>query len=322
MAQNHTSTKETLRRIAKGKPYRTHLEWSEDRGWLTWSAHSDEQLDEHFPLPATFLYSAALSSPSVKYLRYYRKGIPNFEKREADLKELSRKYQADDGYVKEKLLPALVARRDAIETQLHRNGERLRSGPLTKIRSLLMVWLAEALDDSEDTFSVHHHAGGIWQNISSGMTLDELRESEWLDKIQEHGSKILAKAQRARIEEVLEDRAPILEESDSLREQHRLCERLVLAAINDEPVPPFETMRNRENPITDHRAVHLPQKDWIVNKYWKIKRANNYTNAETIEKVQIKYAERFGDLLRDKHGDEVNVMPSEKTIRDYRDGNR
>lgn len=349
MEENNSapSVRETLQRVADRGGYQLKTAWAEDRAWLLWptreafwpippKSDGEDILDRYFPLPADFDFNDALHAPTVGYARHYRRGRhPDPKEQREKLKALANKYQESDDSMTTEGLADLAAQRNALKIQIRYDGRRLRGGPLREIRSLLMVWLNEALDrrSSEGREGIAlswpqetaiHHARGLWQNISRGASVEELKEkSDWLDALFKHGSEVLARAQHDRIVEVLEDRDCILEKSAYLREKFRLCESILWSVLNDEEVPPFDDLRRRASGSDDKRVVHLPQKEWIVEKYWEIRKEHRgWINARIIEEVQMQYADRFGDELRKRHGEDVNVIPSEKTIRDYRDGKR
>ena len=289
-------------------------------------------MERLFPFLPDFEFNAVSQAPSVWFLKRYREqfrdGFEQIEKR----RELAERYQKRDGYVDEKLLPALVARRDALKTQIQYDGERLRSGPLKEIKSLLMVWLEEAVKEgsnrsrSDGYFiqaSPHYRVTGLWKKISLGVRTEELnKEGGWLDMLSEHGNRVLANAQRSRILEVLEDRDRILEQSAPIKDQFRLCETILQRVLNNDPIPPYETLQRQAAGLHDKRQVHLHHKDWIVERYWAKRQEKGCNHGKAVEEIQQEYAEKFGSELRERHGQDVSVMPSEKTIRDYRDGER
>lgn len=243
-----------LRRFAKQKGYRSVFEWSEDKGWLLWTSAAAREtgldIDRRFPLPPDFTFDAGLSYPTVAYLSRYRRADAvekRLRKWKTEIKAFLDRYQREnDGRINETMLPALRARRDALQTQIHYNGERLRTGPLAKIRSLLMVWYAEAWDEEardeeENTKTgwnlLDHHADGLWNNISHGASVRDLRENGWLEVLGRHDLPILSEAHRERILEKLSSRDHLIEETLPIADQLRKCEVGLQAALHNDPVP-------------------------------------------------------------------------------------
>ena len=190
-------------------------------------------------------------------------------------------------FVKEELLPALVARRDALKGQLCYNAERLRVGPFDVIRSLLMVWTAVARkerlrrlesgeidenDIGQSRYYIDLTAHEVWRQIISGVAKQSLtRVNGWLSWLPRRGPRKLSQIQINNILRLLLYRDIIIKESIPLEIQLLICERLLLSSTKNAPIPSLEELIQQE----EARRIHEEKQRRKEEARLRLKRLTN-----------------------------------------------
>lgn len=247
--------------------------------WLEWTPYSDDAkgvTNEHFfpgilpPFqPFDYGSTSSFSVPHARFVAAYRL-INELWKKEKTLYDREKeRLVSSDSIIGEEHLPMLVARRDALEKQVHRYAERVQ-GYMGSILAVLKVWLIETHDpianqepsqeNADRLHQLHKDAKYLWQSrIGQGFPPDNLEKT--LDEtFFQHGTpRVLAQAQKNAVLIYARQMAPIISEASIVDSRRGVYESLLNLALNGAQVAEWEdtrAMSNKEEKI--YRLTNRP----------------------------------------------------------------